>query len=63
MLKFISIQSKSISNHNREPDFYRKLFQSHDNEQETNTFKFFQVPIGNAKVVKSFVFNKDAFTV
>ena len=25
----------------REPDFYKKLFQSHDNEQNTNTFKFF----------------------
>ena len=36
----------------REPDFYKKLFQSHDNEQDTNTFKFFQVPIRNAKVVK-----------
>ena len=44
----------------REPDFYKKLFQSHDNEQDTNTFKTFQVPIGNAKVVKSFVFHKDA---
>ena len=44
----------------REPDFYKKIFQSHDNEQETNTFKFFQVPIGNAKFVKSFVFHKDA---
>ena len=22
-----------------EPDFYKKLFQSHDNEQDTNTFK------------------------
>ena len=42
----------------REPDFYKKLFQSHDNEQDTNTFKKFQVPIGNAKVVKSFVFHK-----
>ena len=38
----------------------KKLFQSHDNEQDTNTFKTFQVPIGNAKVVKSFVFHKDA---
>ena len=36
----------------REPDFYKKIFQSHDNEQGTNTFKKFQVPIGNAKVVK-----------
>ena len=26
----------------REPDFYKKLFQSHDNEQDTNTFKFFK---------------------
>ena len=43
-----------------EPDFYKKLFQSHDNEQETNTFKFFHVPIVNEKVVKSFVFHKDA---
>ena len=44
----------------REPDFYKKPFQNHDNEQETDTFRIFQVPIGNAKVVKSFVFHKDA---
>ena len=44
----------------REPDFYQKLFQSHDNDQNTDTFRTFQVPIGNAKVVKSFVFHKDA---
>ena len=44
----------------REPDFYKKLFQNHDNEQETYTFRIFQVPIGDAKVVKSFVFHKDA---
>ena len=44
----------------REPDFYKKLFQSHDNEQDTDTFRTFQVPIGNAKVLKSFVFHKDA---
>ena len=31
----------------REPDFYKKLFQSHENEQDTNTFRTFQVPIGN----------------
>ena len=43
-----------------EPDFYKKLFQSHDNEQDTDTFITFQVLIGNAKVVKSFVFHKDA---
>ena len=25
----------------RGPDFYKKLFKSHDNEKDTNTFKFF----------------------
>ena len=44
----------------REPDFYKKLFQSHDDKQDKDTFKTFQVPIGNAKVVKSFMFHKDA---
>ena len=44
----------------REPDFYKKLFQSHDNEQDKDTFRTFQVLIGNEKVVKSFVFHKDA---
>ena len=38
----------------------RKLFQNHDKEQETYSFRIFQVPIGNAKVVKSFFFHKDA---
>ena len=28
--------------------------------QDTDTFRTFQVPIGNAKVLKSFVFHKDA---
>ena len=31
----------------REPDLYKKLFESHDDTQDTNTFKSFQVPIGN----------------
>ena len=31
----------------REPDFYKKLSQIHDNTQDTNTYKNFQVPIGN----------------
>ena len=44
----------------REPDFYKKIFQSHDIKQEKDTFKTFQVPIGNAKFVKSFMFYKDA---
>ena len=43
-----------------EPDFYKKLFQSHDNKQDEDTFKTYPVPIGNAKVVKSFKFQKDA---
>ena len=43
----------------REPDFYKKLFQSHDDTQDNNTFKRFQVPIGNAKCVESFKFQID----
>ena len=43
-----------------EPDFYFKKIQSHDNKQDKDTFKTFQVPIGNAKVAKSVVFQKDA---
>ena len=43
-----------------EPDFYKKIFQSHDGNQDKDTFKTFHVPIGNAKVVKSFMFHKDA---
>ena len=30
-----------------EPGFCRKLFQSHDDTQDTSTFKSFQVTIGN----------------
>ena len=44
----------------REPDFCKKLFQSHDNTQDNNIFKSFQVPIGNAKCVESFKFQNDA---
>ena len=40
----------------REPDFYKKHFQSHYDTQDNNTFKTFQVPIGNAKCVESFKF-------
>ena len=43
----------------REPDFYKKLFHSHDNKQDKYTFKTFQVPIGNAKCVESFKFQND----
>ena len=44
----------------REPDLYKKLFQSRDDTQDYNTFKSFQVPIGNAKCVESFKFQNDA---
>ena len=44
----------------REPDFYKRIFQSHDNKQDKDTFKSFQVPIGNAKVVRLFIYQKDA---
>ena len=39
-----------------EPDFYKKIFQIHDNTQDIHTFRFFQVPIVNAKCVESFKF-------
>ena len=44
----------------REPNFYKKMFQVHDDTQDTNTFKIFQVPIGNAKFVESFKFQNDS---
>ena len=44
----------------REPDFYKKLFQIHDDTQDINTFRIFQVTIGNAKCVESFKFQNDA---
>ena len=44
----------------RDPDLYKKLFQTHDDAQDTNSFKFFQVPIGNSKCVKTFKFHNDS---
>ena len=44
----------------REPVFHVKLFQSHNDTQDTNTLKSFQVPIGYAKCVESFKFHNDA---
>ena len=44
----------------REPDFYKIFFQIHDDTQDINTFKCFQVPIGNEKCVESFKFRNDA---
>ena len=43
-----------------EPDLYKNFFQIHDNTQDTNIFKSFKVPIGNAKCVESFKFHNDA---
>ena len=43
-----------------EPAFYKKLFQIHDDTQDTNTFKIFQVPIGSSKCVETFKFHNDA---
>ena len=40
----------------RDPDFYKKPFQSHGNTQDINTFRLFHVPIGNEKRVESFKF-------
>ena len=37
-----------------EPSFYKKRFQIHDDTQDKNTFKIFQVPIGNSKCVETF---------
>ena len=42
------------------PDFYKKTFQIHDDTQDINTFRLFQVPIGNAKYMESFKFQNDA---
>ena len=35
----------------REPDFYNQTFQRYYDTQDNNTFKNFQVSIGNAKCV------------
>ena len=43
-----------------EPDLYKKMFQIHDDTQDTNTFKLFQVPIGNSKCVETFKCHNDS---
>ena len=40
--------------------YTKKLFQIHDNTQDTNTFKIFQVSIRNSKYVETFKFHNDA---
>ena len=44
----------------REPGFYKKSFQIHNDTHDDNTFKIIQVPIRNAKCVESFKFQNDA---
>ena len=56
----IDLDRNEINFSTRDPDFYKKFFQSHDDTQDINTFKIFQVPIGNAKCVESFKFRNDA---
>ena len=56
----INLDQIDMSFSTHEPDFYKKLFQSYENKQDKDTFKTFQVPIRNAKVLKSFMFHKDA---
>ena len=44
----------------REPDLYKKLFQSHNDTQDKNIFKFFKILIRNSKFVVKFKFHNDA---
>ena len=44
----------------REPDFHKRIFESHDDTKDTNIFKIFQVPIGNSKCVETFKVKNDA---
>ena len=37
-----------------EPDLYKKVLHIHDDTQDKNAFKLFQVPIGNSKCVENF---------
>ena len=39
-----------------EPGFFGKIFQSHDNPQDTNTFQMFEFPIINSKCVEKLSF-------
>ena len=43
----------------RETDIYKKLFQSHKDTQDKNTYKSFQVTIGNGKCVETLNFHSD----
>ena len=39
-----------------EPDFYKKVFESHNDTLDSNTFKLFQISTGNSKCVKKLSF-------
>ena len=41
----------------REPDFYRKLYQTKFRVDDTKTFQIFGVPIGNAKITRNVQFH------
>ena len=41
-----------------EPNFFKKRFLIHDNTQDANKFKFFEVPIGNSKCVENVKYSK-----
>ena len=45
-----------LNSSTREPDFYKKRFQIHDDTLDTNTFKFFQFPMENSNVWKRLSF-------
>ena len=43
-----------------EPDFYKQIFQRHDETQDKYTFEIFVLPIGNDKNVEEMRFHIDA---
>ena len=49
-----------VNSSTHDPGFYTENFQIHDDTQNTNTSKIFQVPIGNLKCVEIFKFHNDA---
>ena len=52
----IDFDSIEVNCSTREPDFYRKIFNRHDNTQDINTYEIFEVPIGNSKCVENLSF-------
>ena len=56
-LDFYWIEENSST---REPGFYRKIYQMHDESQDTSTFKMLEAPIGNTKCVEEMKFYSKA---